>query len=136
VLLAGYAARAVRHPHRVLDLPLLRRRAGALGIGLIAALFTTQPRALRPVPVLHATGLLLTATAALATATVTLVPGRPRQHRRGQRLKSAMPLRYIRHVNVRRTAGLTRLGPSPAERVLARGADRCPAVAKPKRVNS
>jgi hypothetical protein len=89
------------HPAQLADANTLfnicQRIAGALGIGLIAALFTTQARALGPVPALHATGLLLTATA---------------------------------------TAGPTRLGPFPAERVLARGAGRRPAVAKPKRVNS
>jgi len=53
-----------------------QRIAGALGIGLIAALFTTWARTHGPVPALHATGLLLTATAALATATATLLPGR------------------------------------------------------------
>jgi hypothetical protein len=69
------------HPAQLADANTLfnisQRIAGALGIGLIAALFTTQARALSPVPALHATGLLLTATAALATATATLLPGRP-----------------------------------------------------------
>ena len=53
-----------------------QRIAGALGIGLIAALFTAWAHTHGPVPALHATGLLLTATAALATATATLLPGR------------------------------------------------------------
>jgi EmrB/QacA subfamily drug resistance transporter len=55
---------------------ICQRIAGALGVGLIAALFTTWARTHGPVPALHATGLLLTATAALAAATATLLPGR------------------------------------------------------------
>ena len=55
---------------------ICQRIAGALGIGLITALFTAGARTHGPVPALHATGLLLTATAALAAAT-TLLPGRP-----------------------------------------------------------
>jgi hypothetical protein len=46
--------------------------AGALGIGLIAA----WARARGPIPALHRTGLLLTATAAIVAATATLLPGR------------------------------------------------------------
>ena len=46
--------------------------AGALGIGLIAA----WTRARGPVPALHRTSLLLTATAAMAAATATLLPVR------------------------------------------------------------
>jgi len=46
--------------------------AGALGIGLIAA----RARARGPVPALHRVGLLLTATAAIAAAIATLLPGR------------------------------------------------------------
>jgi EmrB/QacA subfamily drug resistance transporter len=53
-----------------------QRIAGALGTGLIAALFTTWAHTHGPVPALHATGLLLTATAATATATAALLPGR------------------------------------------------------------
>jgi len=55
---------------------ICQRIAGALGIGLITALFTTWARTHGPVPALHATGLLLVATAALAAATATLLPGR------------------------------------------------------------
>jgi hypothetical protein len=47
---------------------ICQRIADALGIGLIAALFTTWARTCGRVPALHATGLLLTATAALAAA--------------------------------------------------------------------
>ena len=53
-----------------------QRIAGALGIGLIAALFTTWAHTHGPVPALHSTGLLLTALAALATGAATLLPGR------------------------------------------------------------
>jgi hypothetical protein len=58
---------------------ICQRIAGALGIGLIAALFTAQARTYGPAPALHDTGLVLTAIAALATATATLLP-RPGRH--------------------------------------------------------
>ena len=68
------------HPAQLADantvFNICQRIAGALGIGLIAALFTTWARTHGPVPALHATGLLLTATAALAAAAATLLPGR------------------------------------------------------------
>jgi EmrB/QacA subfamily drug resistance transporter len=68
------------HPGQLADASTVfnigQRIAGALGISLIAALFTTWARTHGPVPALHATGLILTATAALATATATLLPGR------------------------------------------------------------
>ena len=56
---------------------ICQRIAGALGIGLIAALYTTWARTHGSVPTLHATDLLLTATAALAAVTATLLPGQP-----------------------------------------------------------
>jgi predicted MFS family arabinose efflux permease len=55
---------------------ICQRVAGALGIGLITALFTTWAHTHGPVLALHATGLLLTATAALAALAATLLPGR------------------------------------------------------------
>jgi len=55
---------------------ICQRIAGALGIGLITALFAAGARIHGPVPALHATGLLLVATAALAAVTATLLPGR------------------------------------------------------------
>ena len=58
---------------------ICQRIAGALGIGLIAALFTAWARRLGPVPALHDTGLMLIAITALATATATLLP-RPGRH--------------------------------------------------------
>ncbi|HEV2370766.1 MAG TPA: DHA2 family efflux MFS transporter permease subunit [Streptosporangiaceae bacterium] len=54
---------------------ICQRIAGALGIGLIAALYATWARRIGPVPALHDTGLILTAIAALATATAMLLPG-------------------------------------------------------------
>ena len=68
------------HPAELADantvFNICQRTAGALGIGLITALFTAWARTHSPVPALHATGLLLTATAALATGAATLLPGR------------------------------------------------------------
>ncbi len=51
-----------------------QRIAGSLGIGLIAALFTTQTHTHGPVPALHTTALLLTAIAAAAALAATLLP--------------------------------------------------------------
>ena len=68
------------HPAQLADAStvfnICQRTAGALGIGLITALFTTWAHTHGPVPALHATGLLLTATAALAAGAATLLPGR------------------------------------------------------------
>jgi len=68
------------HPAQLADantvFNICQRIAGALGIGLIAALFTTWAHTHGPVPALHATGLLLTATAALAAVAATMLPGR------------------------------------------------------------
>ncbi len=70
------------HPAQLADantvFNICQRIAGALGIGLITALFAAWARTHGPVPALHDTGLLLTALAALATATATMLPGRPR----------------------------------------------------------
>ena len=55
---------------------ICQRIAGALGIGLIAALFAAWSRTHGPVPALHDTGLLLTALAGVATAAALLLPGR------------------------------------------------------------
>jgi EmrB/QacA subfamily drug resistance transporter len=54
---------------------ICQRIAGALGIGLIAALFTALARTDGAVLALHDTGLLLTALAALATAAAIMLPG-------------------------------------------------------------
>src|SRR5499427_6261908 len=54
---------------------ICQRIAGALGIGLITALFTTWAGAHGPVAALHTTGLLLTAIAASAARAATLLPG-------------------------------------------------------------
>ena len=76
-----YAITGALHPAQLADantvFNICQRIAGALGIGLIAALFTTWARTHGPVPALHATGLLLTATAAVAAVAATLLPGRP-----------------------------------------------------------
>jgi predicted MFS family arabinose efflux permease len=68
------------HPGQLADantvFNISQRIAGALGIGLIAALFTAWAHTHGPVPALHATGLLLTATAALAAGAATLLPSR------------------------------------------------------------
>jgi EmrB/QacA subfamily drug resistance transporter len=56
---------------------ICQRVAGALGIGLIAALFTAQARTHGPVPALHVTGLILTIIAAAAAAAASVLPGRP-----------------------------------------------------------
>jgi hypothetical protein len=68
------------HPAQLADAStvfnICQRIAGALGIGLIAALFTTWARTHGPVPALHATGLLLTGIAALAAGAAALLPGR------------------------------------------------------------
>jgi predicted MFS family arabinose efflux permease len=65
------------HPAELADASTVfnigQRIAGALGTGLIAALFTIWARTHGAVPAVHATGLLLTALAALAAA---LLPGR------------------------------------------------------------
>jgi len=53
---------------------ICQRIAGALGIGLIAALFTALARTHGAVPALHDTGLLLTVLAALATAAAIMLP--------------------------------------------------------------
>lgn len=53
-----------------------QRIAGSLGIGLIAALFTTQTHIHGPVPALHTTALLLTAIAAAAALAATFLPNR------------------------------------------------------------
>jgi len=55
---------------------ICQRIAGALGIGLIAALFASWTRTLGPVPALHDTGLMLTALGAMATGASALLPGR------------------------------------------------------------
>jgi EmrB/QacA subfamily drug resistance transporter len=55
---------------------ICQRIAGALGIGLIAALFAAQARTHGTVPALHDTGLLLTVLAALAAAAAIMLPGR------------------------------------------------------------
>jgi predicted MFS family arabinose efflux permease len=69
------------HPAQLADAStvfnICQRIAGALGIGLIAALFTAWARTHGPVPALHATGLVLTAIAALAAGAAALLPGRP-----------------------------------------------------------
>lgn len=53
---------------------ILQRIAGSLGIGLIAALFTTQTHTRGPVPALHTTALLLTVITAAAALTAILLP--------------------------------------------------------------
>jgi len=53
---------------------ICQRIAGALGIGLIAAMFAASARSLGPVRALHDTGLLLTAVAAVAAVAATLLP--------------------------------------------------------------
>jgi EmrB/QacA subfamily drug resistance transporter len=72
------------HPAELADANSLfnicQRIAGALGIGLIAVLYAAWSRTRGPVPALHDIGLLLTAIAALATATATLLPGPRRQN--------------------------------------------------------
>jgi len=55
---------------------ICQRIAGALGIGLIAALFTASARSVGPVPALHDTGLLLAAVAAAAAVAASVLPGR------------------------------------------------------------
>jgi predicted MFS family arabinose efflux permease len=57
---------------------ICQRIAGALGIGLIVALFAAQARTAGPVAALHDTGLILTAIAAVAAVAAILLPaGRP-----------------------------------------------------------
>ncbi len=55
---------------------IFQRIAGSLGIGLIAALFTTQTRTHGPVAALHTTGLILTMIAIVAAAAAILLPSR------------------------------------------------------------
>jgi EmrB/QacA subfamily drug resistance transporter len=54
---------------------ICQRIAGAVGIGLIAALFAAWARTSGPGPALHDTGVILTAVAALATGAAALLPG-------------------------------------------------------------
>ena len=61
---------------------ICQRIAGALGIGLIAALFAASARSIGPVPALHDTGLLLSAVAAVAAAAAVMLPGRRDEPRR------------------------------------------------------
>jgi EmrB/QacA subfamily drug resistance transporter len=62
---------------------ICQRIAGALGIGLIAALFAASARSIGPVPALHETGLLLAAVAAVAAAAAVMLPGRRNEPYRG-----------------------------------------------------
>ena len=62
---------------------ICQRIAGALGIGLITALFTASAQAHGPVAALHTTGLLLTGIAAIAAGAATLLPGRDTRPSRG-----------------------------------------------------
>jgi hypothetical protein len=68
------------HPAELADantvFNICQRIAGALGIGLITALFTASAHAHGPVAALRATGLLLTGFAAIAAGAATLLPGR------------------------------------------------------------
>jgi EmrB/QacA subfamily drug resistance transporter len=68
------------HPAELADAStvfnICQRIAGALGIGLITALYAASAHAHGPVPALHATSLLLTGIAAVAACAATLLPGR------------------------------------------------------------
>jgi MFS family permease len=98
---------------------ICQRIAGALGIGLITAMFTASAHTHGPVPALYATGLLLTAIAAIAAAAA-LLPGRVPAPR-GQGLKPAMALR---HIQARRV-------PGPNARARTKAPRRCPAPGWP-----
>jgi len=73
-----YAITSTLDTHQLADANSLfniwQRIAGSLGIGLIAALFTTQTHTHGPVPALHTTALLLTAIAAAAALAAILLP--------------------------------------------------------------